>query len=292
MESLDRRTRHVFLSPHLDDAVLSCGGLIAKAASLNCPVEVLTFYTAQPDVDTLPPTQREAAIYEQRKREDSAALWSLGATPIWLDHTERFLRPPWLGSVFHLFRTPSEGRLDEFPNAATIRQVLGRLTDECPEASVFAPLGVGNQHDHVELFLCSISTAVEKGALDRFVFYEDAYSLGTRMRRKHHVVNRVCWKWWQAPAFSAPRWFVISNVMASLRRGRDVLDYLPARCRRLRWSVSPESIQGFERKKLEALSMYETQVKALGGQTSLAKAFHRYHRFWGDAEPYWHAQQG
>ena len=47
MVSLKQRKKHIFLSAHLDDAVFSCGGLIAKAVSLGCPVEVVTLYTAK-----------------------------------------------------------------------------------------------------------------------------------------------------------------------------------------------------------------------------------------------------
>jgi LmbE family N-acetylglucosaminyl deacetylase len=47
MDGLDRPKKHIFLGAHLDDAVFSCGGLIAKAVSLGCPAEVVTFLTKQ-----------------------------------------------------------------------------------------------------------------------------------------------------------------------------------------------------------------------------------------------------
>ena len=291
MDSLNQRARHIFLSPHLDDAVLSCGGLIAKAVSLGCPVEVMTFYTRQVDGAALPRRQRRAATTGERKQEDSAALGHLGATPVWLDYTERFLRPPWLKSPLHIFRTPSETGLGGFPNIPAIKRDLARLLSECPAAYLFAPLGVGSHYDHVELFLASITTAVEQDALDRFVFYEDGYSLGTRMRKKHFVARRVCWRWWQAPARWSITWFVISNLMASQSRGGAILEFLPAHYRHLQWTVRIEAIQNFEAQKLDALSKYESQVKAFGGTTMFTKIIRHYHRFWGNAEPYWVADQ-
>ena len=293
MESLNRGTKHIFLSPHLDDAVFSCGGLIAKASSLGCPVEVITFYTKQVNADTLPPRQQKMAakfaIYEQRKKEDSAALNFLEATPIWIDYTERFFRSPWLTNVLHTFRTPEEASLDEYANVGSIKQYLNELCDKYPEAHLFAPIGIGNHYDHVELFLASITTAVEKRALDRFTFYEDAYSLGTQMRKEHFVAGRVCWKWWQAPAKSSIKWFLRSNLIALNARGRAAVEYLPELYAGLKWAVKTESIIGFEEKKLEAVSMYKTQAKALGGMRMLAKIIRCYHVFWGEAEPYWTA---
>ena len=291
MESLIRRTKHIFLSPHLDDAVFSCGGLIAKASSLGCPVEVITFYTNQENFDILPPRQQKIApkfaVYEQRKKEDYAALSFLGATPIWIDYTERFFRPPWLKSVLYSFRTPLEANLDGFANVFSIKQYLNELCEEWPEAYLFAPLGIGNQYDHVELFLASIMAAEERRALDRFVFYEDVYSLGTQMRRRHFAANRVCWRWWQAPATSSIKWFLRSNQIALNARGRVAVEYLPEHYASLKWSVKAESIIGFDEKKLEAVSMYKTQAKALGGMSMLAKIIRCYHGFWGNAEPYW-----
>lgn len=293
MESLNRRTKHIFLSPHLDDAVFSCGGLIAKASSLGCPTEIITFYTKQENFDILPPRQQKIApkfaVHEQRKKEDYAALSFLGATPIWIDYTERFFRRPWLKSVLYSFRTPLEASLDGFANVFSIKQYLNQLCEEWPEAYLFAPLGIGNHYDHVELFLASIMAAAEKRALDRFVFYEDTYSLGTRMRKRHFAANRVCWRWWHAPATRSIKWFLRSNLIALNARGRTAVEYLPDHYASLKWSVKTVSITGFEEKKLEAASMYKTQTKALGGMSMISKIIRCYHAFWGNAEPYWFA---
>ena len=97
----------------------------------------------------------------------------------------------------------------------------------------------------------SIMAAEEKRALDRFLFYEDAYSLGTRMRRRHFAANRVCWRWWQAPAARSIKWFLRSNLVASNSRGRAAVEYLPEHYASLKWSVKTESIVGFDEKKLE-----------------------------------------
>ncbi|MHA1303522.1 MAG: PIG-L deacetylase family protein [Candidatus Heimdallarchaeaceae archaeon] len=45
---------HIFLSPHLDDAVASCGGLIAKLVEQGNKVIVATFFTKSPDLSKIP----------------------------------------------------------------------------------------------------------------------------------------------------------------------------------------------------------------------------------------------
>ena len=44
---------HVLLSPHLDDAVLSCGANIAQQIAGSESVEVLTIFTGHPRLDLL-----------------------------------------------------------------------------------------------------------------------------------------------------------------------------------------------------------------------------------------------
>jgi LmbE family N-acetylglucosaminyl deacetylase len=42
---------HVYLSPHLDDAVLSCGGLIHRQVRAGQPPLVITLFSGQPAAD-------------------------------------------------------------------------------------------------------------------------------------------------------------------------------------------------------------------------------------------------
>src|SRR6185295_15615325 len=42
---------HIYLSPHLDDAALSCGGAIARHANAGARVLVVTICTAAPPSD-------------------------------------------------------------------------------------------------------------------------------------------------------------------------------------------------------------------------------------------------
>jgi LmbE family N-acetylglucosaminyl deacetylase len=238
----------------------------------------------------LPAQQARAAIYDQRKEEDRAALEALGAEPLWADFAERFIRPPWLQNPLHVFRTPLTGTIYYFDNAAPIEQYISELILGNPEAQFFVSLSVGNHYDHVELHLFSLKTAIDLGQLHRFTFYEEGYAMGTRMRRRHYVTQNACWKWWEAPATRSIRWLIISNIMASQARGRPVYEYLPKEYQNIKWTVKPESIHGYEETKSVAMSKYKSQYDMLGGQRMFGRILSRYHQYWGGAEPYWHAQ--
>ncbi|MEI7604913.1 MAG: PIG-L family deacetylase [Chloroflexota bacterium] len=51
---------HIFISPHPDDAALSCGGLIANLRELGQNVIILTVYSGTGALDALTPYQRQA----------------------------------------------------------------------------------------------------------------------------------------------------------------------------------------------------------------------------------------
>jgi LmbE family N-acetylglucosaminyl deacetylase len=95
--------RIVVVSPHLDDAVLGCGGLLAAHPGAT----VITVYAGAPDPYPDPPTAWDALagfgpgddVLACRREEDRRALDVLGATPVWLDFVEhQYLdRPEWVG---------------------------------------------------------------------------------------------------------------------------------------------------------------------------------------------------
>jgi len=88
----------VILSPHLDDAVFSCGGLLAARPGAT----VVTVFAGLP-ADDVPLTDWDARCgFESarqamtaRREEDARALAALGATPHWLDFLDaQYSRSP------------------------------------------------------------------------------------------------------------------------------------------------------------------------------------------------------
>src|SRR5690349_4048271 len=97
---------HLFLSPHYDDAVLSCGGLIHKLVGEGQRVVVRTVMGGAPSPQELPDTAIIRSLHERwaagenpvevRIKEDEAAVASLGASAehmvYWMDCVYRVSR--------------------------------------------------------------------------------------------------------------------------------------------------------------------------------------------------------
>jgi LmbE family N-acetylglucosaminyl deacetylase len=166
---------HIYLSPHLDDAALSCGGAIARHANAGARVLVVTICTAAPPPDALfsdfatavhqPWGLAPAEVISARLREDDLALARLDADTYragLLDAIYR--RPDAYNSRDALFGTPA-------PDDALLystRQLIAALHDRVPRATFYAPLGVGNHVDHQ-----IIHVAARDGAGAVVAFYED-----------------------------------------------------------------------------------------------------------------------
>jgi LmbE family N-acetylglucosaminyl deacetylase len=71
---------HVFVSPHPDDAALSCGGLIARLRERGEPVTIVTVFCGPGNLDRLTPYQRLALGFGSREKrqpgDDAATLGS------------------------------------------------------------------------------------------------------------------------------------------------------------------------------------------------------------------------
>ncbi len=169
--------QHIYLSPHLDDAALSCGGSIARFASAGAPVLVVNICSG-----TLPPNAHlspfahllhdrwglpAAEAVARRLHEDAVALQTLGADRIQLDLLDAIYRmPEHYGDDATLFGVVA----DDDPLAAQLSDYLAALAVRCPEAVFYAPLGVGHHVDHQAVHAAA-STLYQHGA--RVAFYED-----------------------------------------------------------------------------------------------------------------------
>jgi LmbE family N-acetylglucosaminyl deacetylase len=154
----DRATRWIFLSPHLDDAVFSCGGLISYLSGNGILVEIWTVFSDQSD-DPSRFTEFARSLharwqngdqpYSMRKKEDAAASKTVGAYSIYLgfqDCIYRYLpktREPVVTSEADLTGSinPGENWL--------IDQVAGDMHSRYMEPSIWVcPLGLGHHIDH------------------------------------------------------------------------------------------------------------------------------------------------
>ena len=146
--------RALALSPHLDDAVFSCGGTLAMLARQGWHVTIATLFTqsvknpqgfalaCQTDKGLGP----EIDYMALRRNEDVAACHALGiAAPIHVPLPEA----PHRGyhSAAALFDTPL---VDDFVLGPLRSEIEALLRDEAPDL-VLAPQAIGEHVDHVQL---------------------------------------------------------------------------------------------------------------------------------------------
>jgi LmbE family N-acetylglucosaminyl deacetylase len=166
---------HIYLSPHLDDAALSCGGAIAAQRAAGQRVLVVTLCTASPAPDAsfsalaqefhhqwgLDPAEAVAA----RLREERQALNLLDADSYWAGMLDAIYRYPEAYSTREsLFgvAAPDDPLLPE------LRGFIRMLRERLPGATLYAPLGVGMHVDHQITYAAALDTLGGEA-----LFYED-----------------------------------------------------------------------------------------------------------------------
>lgn len=184
----------IFLSPHLDDAVLSCGALIKSEASRR-EITVLTLFS---ECSTAPHTraarsflrqcsaQDARSLFDARKKEDAAVLSGLGVRFQHLGATDALFRKrretslgksmfaKALPELVHRYPTYrfdiARGRISRGDNTliqylqATVRQHV----DGLGAGLVFCPMAVGRHVDHLITRIVG-----DEAASERSIFYSD-----------------------------------------------------------------------------------------------------------------------
>ena len=155
-QSYDR----IYLSPHLDDAVLSCGASVYTQVRSGESVLVVTLFCASPKDPSLTAQARElrerwgSAVdpVAARRREDVRAMEKLGAEPVHLSFLDCVYRHggnlaqayyPTQESIFGDVH-PCEG---EWHHALAVA-LLAAVCD-VGTAIIHAPLSVGHHVDHI-----------------------------------------------------------------------------------------------------------------------------------------------
>ncbi len=147
----------IFLSPHLDDAALSCGGLIAERVASGDSVEIWTICAGDPPARPLSPfaselhrrwgTGREAIAV--RRAEDFAACQVLKATPRHFSIPDCIYRcDPATGEPLIQFNEDLFRKLPE-SQVSLVEELSSQLTDRLTNGyKVVAPMTLGNHIDH------------------------------------------------------------------------------------------------------------------------------------------------
>jgi LmbE family N-acetylglucosaminyl deacetylase len=171
--------RHLFLSPHFDDAVGSCGGTIARLVSLGHSVRILTAFGG---IESEPFSMPARVLHAEwkleqpvrdRRLEDASACRILGCEASFLDFPDAIYRHTDKGR--HLYPTFESLRGSPSSEDSTLpvrlaERVRGYLSDE--NTVVYCPLAIGAHVDHVIVRDCGRIISTRHS---RVLFYRDFY---------------------------------------------------------------------------------------------------------------------
>ena len=147
----------IFLSPHHDDAVMSCGGLIAERVNGGDSIEIWTICAGDPPDGPLSPFASQ--LHERwdtgleamdiRRREDISACKILGAAyrhfpiPDCIYRRDPFTGDPLIKENDDLFQPLPESQANLVKELR--KDLLRRLPSDC---HLVAPMTLGNHIDH------------------------------------------------------------------------------------------------------------------------------------------------
>ena len=189
----------ILISPHLDDAALSCTGAVTRLIAAGVGVTIVTVCTADEDPSArLSPLARRshaswglgATPFAPRRDEDAEAMRRLGARGLHLGLADAVYRRDSSGRP--LYRRPVRVRihphdLSEF--LPSLRASLEGVFAETPADLVVCPLGLGGHVDHV---LARMAVESLRDA-ESVVYYEEYpyLAFGTDATPSpHNVVSR------------------------------------------------------------------------------------------------------
>ena len=178
---------HLYLSPHLDDAVLSAGGRMYRQIALGHRVVIATFCTLDSSSQyPLSPLARAVhekwgnpvAPYALRREQDVKACGLLGAEWRHLGFADAiYRRGPRESDCYGTFESLF-GAIPTWDSelCAAMAAEIERLVVELDPADVFGPLGVGSNIDHCHVLhaLWQIRGQIRSAAL----YEEQPYATG------------------------------------------------------------------------------------------------------------------
>ena len=181
--NLGQQYAHIYLSPHSDDAALSCGGRIHQQSLASQRPLVLTFFSGNPSETAFSDfaqgqhqkwslDEREAMAL--RRAEDQAALDVLGADGLYLDYLDCIYRlHPTTREPMYASEEGIFGKVDPaeagFP-LALADHVARLVGSPAAPPTLYAPLTAGHHVDH-QLMRQAALLLADRGF--PVAFYED-----------------------------------------------------------------------------------------------------------------------
>ena len=164
--------RWIYLSPHLDDAIFSMGGVIYEQASSGLTPEVWTVMSKVPKHENVSPFANKIHLewgfkstidaIRSRREENRRACEIAGAKDVYLEFSDCIYRHDQNGNWLYDKSTFTDIHPDD---DNIIEQLYTTLNSQInPEDEIVCPLAIGNHVDHV-----IVNLAAKK--LRRFLWY-------------------------------------------------------------------------------------------------------------------------
>ncbi len=131
---LNNNTRLFFISPHLDDAILSAGGLIYDLKDNN-KIKIITVFT------------KGDKFFVDRKMEDKKVCQYLGVNYLHLGFKDALWRKTY-NSIKNIFSKKINSTKEEAELEKIIIKKLKKIIKNTKNTIIFAPLSIGNHIDH------------------------------------------------------------------------------------------------------------------------------------------------
>lgn len=179
----------IYLSPHLDDVALSCGGRVWQQAQGGTLVRVITVFAGAPHPDQqLSPFAQElharwgtpVDAVRTRRMEDLEALGILGAHAVHWHFQDCVYRRSAEGRFAYPDEEALWGPIDP-ADGSLVRHLRDRIGGLCLESSghLYVPLAVGGHVDHRVLRRAAEQSGARLTYYEDFPYAEDAESVTT-----------------------------------------------------------------------------------------------------------------
>ena len=200
--------RWIYLSPHLDDAVLSAGGLIYDQAQSGIPVEIWTFMCGYPPESEYSPIAQmlhdrwgfssAEETFRERRAEDKNAASMVGANTVHFDFLDCIYRHGSNGEwLYSEIAVPPHKADAELPSQIA-EAISARLN---PDDVLVCQLAVGSHVDHVLVRQAAelLAKPLRYNIDVPYIFYkpEELKPKSAGMKESVHLVTEAGLKSWQ-----------------------------------------------------------------------------------------------
>lgn len=171
--------KNIFVSPHLDDVVLSCAEIIVKEVSCGNSALILNVFTKEYNDDSISENAKnfhDLCGYSNkpitnRKIEDQRALKTLGVESLYLDEYEALYRKN-INNEFHYYQPQSHFNSELSNELSYINRLTARIESILNYLEfdyIYIPLGIGNHIDHLIIRYVFEKIVANK----KIIYYED-----------------------------------------------------------------------------------------------------------------------